>query len=563
MNNLNQSRSVLNMRFPTLLGVGVLVIGLIAGIFIFEQGTGLFLPRATEETTPQNVKITNITERSFSVSFATQTATSSFVKVDSYGQNGKHTKTDLQASDDRDQLQGSVGDYPLHHITLTGLDPETEYYFLIGTGKGALFDNNGEKFMVKTAKRSTNAPNAKTIYGSVVDQNGAPAKGSIVYVQIDQASEMSQLVQDSGSWAIPLSNARMVDGSSYAAVTKDSGLRFLIQGHPLSLSSSLNTTVGEFESGFKIVLGQTQGIAQGSSSTDSGQLKSSPTPTATIAASSISPAPTSSQSAARSLTPSPTASSSVTLQPTQAVEAGALSELLADSQPVETSDSGSPAPDKQVIDLGQEGHQEVSTQQPTIVGVAPANVSITIKIHSDSQVETTLTSNSDGAFELDLSQLDKQLEPGEHVVEYSYIDPNTKELVTKTHTFTVSAPADTQLAQAYPSPTSSAYGTEYPYGTSPTPTPTGTSEATSSTTVTPTVSISVTPSVTLTASQSASATDSGSSTKGGIATSSAGSASALPKSGVINSTLTLIFGGLFFLLAGSWSFWVAKEIERE
>ncbi|HOZ02926.1 MAG TPA: fibronectin type III domain-containing protein [Candidatus Woesebacteria bacterium] len=547
------------MRFPTLLGVGVLVIGLIAGIFIFEQGTGLFLPRATEETTPQNVKITNVTERSFSVSFATQTATSAFIKIDSSGKGGQTTKTDMQASDDRDQLQGSVGEYPLHHVTLTGLDPETEYYFLVGTGKGALFDNNGEKFMVKTTKRSTNAPNARTIYGSVVDQNGAPAKGSIVYVQLDQAGEMSQLVQDSGSWAIPLSNARLKDGSQYAIVTDDSELGFLIQGHPLNLSSSLQTTVGEFESGFKIVLGQTQGISQGSNSTESGKLNADPTPTATIATSSISPAPATSQSATLTLTPSPSASSSITLAPTQVVEAGALSELLANSQSIEINDA------EQVIDLNQEGHQEVSTQQPTIVGSAPANVSITIKIHSDSQVETTLTSNSDGEFELNLAQLNKQLEPGEHVIEYSYIDPDTNELVTKTHTFTVFAPADTQLAQAYPSPTSSAYGTEYPYGTtpSPTPIPTGSDGEANSSTVTPTVSISITPTVTLTASQSANATDSSSSTKGGIATSSAGSASALPKSGVINTTLTLIFGGLFFLLAGGWSFWVAKEIERE
>lgn len=553
------------MRFPTLLGVGVLVIGLIAGIFIFEQGTGLFLPRATEETTPQNVKITNITERSFSVSFATQTATSAFIKVDSFSQDGQITKTDLQAGDDRDQLQGNVGEYPLHHVTLTGLDPETEYYFLIGTAKGALFDNNGEKFSVKTTKRSSNAPNAKTIYGSVTDQNGAPAKGSIVYVQLDQAGEMSQLVQDSGSWAIPLSNTRLKDGSAYATVSEDSQLRFLIQGHPLSLSSTLQTTVGEFESGFKIVLGQNQNLALGNNSTESGRLQPTPSPTTPTSTISASLTPAATQSGSLTLTPTPTVVGSITLSPTQAVIPGGLSDILANSQPVETNSTDSLDAENQVIDLNREGHQEVSTQQPVIVGSAPANIRITIKIHSDSQVEATLTSNGDGEFELDLSQLDKQLEPGEHVVEYSYIDPQTNELVTKTHTFTVSAPTDTQLAQAYPSPTSSAYGTEYPYGTtpSPTPSPTGTGGASTSTTITPTAPISVTPSVTLTASQSASATGSGSGTKGGTATSSAGSASALPKSGVINSTLTLIFGGLFFLLAGGWSFWVAKEIERD
>lgn len=543
------TKSLLNLRFPTIIGLVVLVIGLIVGIVVFDQGTGLFLPRASEETTPQNVKITNVTERSFSVSFSTQAATSAFVKIDSFRSGGQIKNINIQASDDRDQLKGTIDNYLLHHVTLTGLDANTEYFFLIGTDKGALYDNNNEKFLVKTAKQATNPPNAKTIYGSVTNPDGTPAKGSIVYALLDAAGEMSQLVQESGSWAIPLSNSRTVDGSSYANITPNTSLKIQIQGHPINILSEINTTVGEFESGSKIVLGS-GGAAQNPPVSVSPT--NSPTPTVTMATPTVTMAtPTASPSASPSVSPTQVPLSD--LNPTASPSASQLSSLLGDNYDA--------TPSANTIDLTIDGHQEVSTQQPVIVGTAPAKTTINIVVNSDTHIRTSLVTNDQGEFALDISALEKELEPGEHMVEYSYTDPATGKLITKTRTFTVAPKTDVKLAASNgssstststptrtptPSPTAvPSYGTDYPYGTTPTVTPSTNPIATNS----------------ATASGSAQATESAS--KGGLATKSASTTSALPKTGAINSTITLIFGGLFFLLAGGWSFWVAKEIERE
>ena len=46
-----------------MLGLGVLVVALIGGLVMFGTGTGVFAPRATPQTTPKQVKITNVADQ--------------------------------------------------------------------------------------------------------------------------------------------------------------------------------------------------------------------------------------------------------------------------------------------------------------------------------------------------------------------------------------------------------------------------------------------------------------------------------------------------------------------
>lgn len=48
--------SLMKRRFPTILGLGILVLGVIGGVLLVGQGTGGFLPRASAEHTPQQVR---------------------------------------------------------------------------------------------------------------------------------------------------------------------------------------------------------------------------------------------------------------------------------------------------------------------------------------------------------------------------------------------------------------------------------------------------------------------------------------------------------------------------
>ena len=510
-------KSFFSKRIPTLIGLGVLVVALIAGTLLLSQGTGVFAPRATPQTTPKKIRVTNLTDSGFTVSFLTDEPTVGHIK---YGTDSK--KINSQTSDDRDQLSGTVDKYNVHHITVRGLDPNLSYYYTLGTGSGG-FDNNGQPFSIKTAQRSGVPSAAKTIYGSVVSPSGSPADGVVVYVKTEGVGEMSSLVKSSGSWAIPLSNARMADGSTYAQITDESTLTLFVQGAIASLISQVTTVVADAQPVNNITLGQSQNLAN--TTTES-----------TSVIDTINNQPTEDQPAMI------TDEQPLVASESSGLSDGGLNELLgSETLSGETSTSSGYLDNSNVVEIAtlidleasENASQSptVNTTQPKIIGKAAPNATISIQVHSDTQIDQYIVADSEGNFELDISQLEQELDSGEHTVTYSYEDPNTGETVTKTQAFNVSNTA-TQLAQAdtgEEEEASSGGMQDYPYSSSsPYPIATNSGEA----------------------------TDSG-------RTSQPSTESAVPVSGSVETTYALIFGGLFFILAGVWSWWIANNLEEE
>ncbi len=516
---------LLKKRIPTLIGLGVLIVGLIAGTIIFSQGTGVFAPRATPQTTPKDVQISNISDKGFTVSFFTDEKTAGFVK---YGE--KSNQLSNQASDERDQLHGTVGSYQAHYITVGGLKPSTHYYFVVGTAAHSSFDNQGTPFELKTAKRASAPPAAKTIYGSVVTAAGTPAKDTIVYVKLEGAGLLSSLVKNSGSWAVPLSNARMVDGSAYANISDKNILVVMAKGLGEKNVTTISSTVGEFQSGNTITLGKNQQ-----------ELAAAPSPSVAIRATETNEAsksaqkkdglPDTSTSPEKPITtPEPKITAPIVKE---ASEAGQLGKLLDTASASAAASAGAQV--KTEVNLEAAADQVVDSTQPKLVGKAKPNVKVKVTIHSANAINTETTTDKQGDFSIDLAALSKQLAPGEHSVEYTYIDPDTGEEITKTQTFIVKDPNANQeqlaMADITPTPTLVTYGTEAPYSS------TASESASPSATISPAL-----------ASRSA-VPDA--------------SATSLPKSGAVDTTLMLIFGGLFFILSGAWSFWIATELQSE
>ncbi len=479
------------------------MVSLVIGLVFFSQGTGVFAPRATPETTPKEVQISNVSDKGFTVSFITTEKTPGFIK---YGEEPK--KLSNQAGDERDQLKGTVSNYQVHYITVGGLKPNTTYYFTIGTASRASFDNNGQPFKVTTAKKASTPPAARTIYGSVVTKSGTPPQEAVVYVKVEGAGLLSSLVKKSGSWAVPLSRARTVDGSGYAKISDDDVLVLMALSPENPDLTTINTTVGEFESGATITLGESDT-----------QAKTTPSPSA-------------------SPTSKPTMVPSISLTPSATPSAKGSSDLgsLIDNTNDEASKSATPSA-KKTLDLEADGEKVVQTTQPEIKGKARPKVKVKISIHSDNQIETEVVADENGQFTVDIAALSAELEPGEHTIEYTYIDPETGEEVTRVETFVVADPNQTtdQIAQANslyptntPTPTQVAtFGTDYPYSSE--------TESSSS-------SVTTVPSPTKRVKQA--------------------SPSSLPKAGVLNTTIITLIGGLFFVLVGSWSFWIALELDK-
>jgi len=496
---------LLKKQFPTVIGVVILVVALVAGLIFMGTGPGVFAPRATPQTTPKKVKVTNLTDTGFTVSFLTDELTPGFVK---YGEGASALNS--QISDDRDHLSGTVGSFGSHHIPVRGLSPGTSYFYLIGTGSGATFDNNGAPFSIKTLPSGSNPNPAKTAYGTVNTAAGSPAAGAVVYVSLSGAGEMSSLVKDTGSWAVSLSNARNLVDGSFAAVSDQTVLSISVQGTGANQVAAASVTVAEAQPVATLTLGGS------GDATPPAQNLASPSPEATSEADQAS-----------------AGGSIVFASPT--VELGGLGGVMDETE----ATGGAEVVTNETVDLAEIEAQVVTTSQPTITGTAAPSVKVNITINSDTEITQEVVTDADGNFELDLAQLGENLEPGEHTVTYSYTDPTTGEEVIKTQTFFVSASGSvSDVSGSLASATTGTGGTSYPYGTS-NPYPFG-----STASATATRSGTATSSATISGRSSYPATG-----------------SAVPKSGAVGTTLALILGGFFFIGAGAWSYYLASRID--
>ncbi len=95
----------------------------------------------------------------------------------------------------------------VHQVTLTGLAPETTYYFRVHSGE-AVDDNDGALYQVTT--RATELPPAPFLaYGQVETSEGAPAVATLVRAWlVDNAGDASEpfltLVDGYGYWSLNL-----------------------------------------------------------------------------------------------------------------------------------------------------------------------------------------------------------------------------------------------------------------------------------------------------------------------------------------------------------------------
>lgn len=508
-------------QIPTVLGLLVLFVALISGVLLFGQGTGVFAPRATPETSPQNIRITNVTDKTFTISFYTSERTIAFVK---YGEDPKDLSR--QASDDRDQLSGVVKDYNLHHITVRGLDPAKTYYYVLGTGSNT-FDNDGQPYSLATATKPNQSPiNNQTVYGNVLDAAASPAEGAVVYLYSEGMGALSSLVKASGSWGISLSNAFNAEKTAYLPLENDSLIDIKAQGTQPNLLASWQGMISAAAPVPDLNLSQGGASSAATVSDDALEIDKDEL-LADL------------ESGSEEATDSSMSSEMLNAEQEQVEESSeaAKANLLSAENQITPA-----AEEPVVLDLDElEESAEatsttITTTQPQIKATLPANTMVRIVVHSDTQIDETMQTDADGNLVLDVASLGQNLEPGEHSATYTYIDPVTGKEVTKTYNFVVAPEAEPrQLAQA---------------ATTPTPTPTAVPSIPygSGNPYTPTVTVTSTPTPT------ASATPALSSNSAIVST-----ASGQYNAGSVGTTIALLLGGLFFILAGVWSYFLANS----
>lgn len=516
-------KNLMDKKIPTILGMVVLVFALVAGVLLLGQGGGVFAPRATPETTPQKIKVTNVTDSGFTVSFLTDESTAGFVK---YGDVAESLNS--QASDDRDQLTGSIASYQTHHITVRGLEAGKTYFYTLGTGSGNTFDDGGKPFSIKTAAKSGTPAAAKTVYGTVSDAAGNPADGVIVYISTDKAGEMSVLSKKTGSWAIPLSNARTKDGSAYAMIEDSDSISITAQGPRPTQFNTVTKLVSESQPVETISYAGTA-TTQVAETTDETTTK---TQTAT---SSTTLPPIGSDKPVTAATGSGTPV--LTTSGTTATGSGTSSRDTIIADATKTDNTSIFAPN----DTSKTG--STNTRPPQTDDTSDSTTTPPINGGSDSTDDTTVDPTGDNPADNEVDDnSNESSDNGSTTIDNPYANSTSNNTTngtsnnsgsnTTNYTTTTSgnrSGTSTQIAAAStksPSPTPFGSGNPYPANS------TGSGK---------------------TATGSATAT----------ASSKPSTQSAMPVSGSVGTTLALIFGGMFFITSGFWSFWVSREIKAE
>lgn len=200
-----------NKSLPVPIGLLVLLAGLAAGIFAVRENLFLGL-RASANDEPSQVRITNIKDTSFTVSWLTKSEAGGHL---SFGLNKNigQIKPDL-----RDQ-GSQAGKYLTHYIVVDSLSPQTKYYFKVVSG-GKSYGNGSQPYEITTATAKT-PPDSDVAQGKILASSGQPAVGAIIYLSLANTTVQSALTDSSGDWIIPLSIARSLDLTAFSAYDRE------------------------------------------------------------------------------------------------------------------------------------------------------------------------------------------------------------------------------------------------------------------------------------------------------------------------------------------------------
>ena len=417
-------------KIPTIIGIVILVAGLALGVFLIRT-QNIFRLGATAEAMPKDVRITNITDTSLSVSWTTDKKTTGFI---TWGESeGK------MGNVDEDELQG---DNYTHYVTVIGLSPQTPFFFKINSD-GADFDNNGIPWKTQTGPAINTPSSSSTISGNLLTAQGTPAENALIYVTVGGASALSTTTSKDGSWVITISPLRTSDLTSAFNINENTDVIEISAIAGPEGTSSAEIYLMAARPVPPMILGQTHNYKNAPTST-TGEL-----PKATLE-----------------------------LPQTATRESKFESE-------------GAVVPSAKTVSITSidEG-ESISSERPEFFGEGPAGTTITITVESETVSGTTNVS-SNGLWSWSPPQ---NLEPGSHKITISWTDVNGI-VRSVSRTFIVQAsevpayeatPSATPTQTPTPAPTSTPTSTPRGMAT-PTPTP-GTNI-----TPTPSASASATP----------------------------------------------------------------------
>ena len=423
-------------KIPTIIGIVILLTGTFAGVYFLRMNQ-IFRIGASPTATPKDVRTGNLSDTSATISWITGGATTDFIN---WWSETQKNLVKVEKESETDQK------FFTHSITLTGLKPDTTYFYNINS-EGTDFDNNSLPWQFTTGSQIAASQNSIPISGSVITSSGQPSKRALVYVNVD-GYLLSTLTSDAGNFVLQLANTRTSDLKQIAQINESQTL----------LTVSVQAEDGETSSAQifpqsanpipPLVLGQVQDY--------------------------------------RSLPPNQSGQNpNVNLN----LPANANQESKFDV----STNSGVVKPTSVILESLGEG-ETVTSNQPQFFGKGPAGETITVTVHSEEIPSQTVQIPGNGSWSYSPST---PLSEGPHSITISWLDASG---ITRTLTrnFIVQAgevPAFVATPSGNtPSPTPTSGPTVTPRTTStPTPTPGATLTPEPTATVTPSATIGTSP----------------------------------------------------------------------
>lgn len=193
-----------------IIGIAVILILFASMIFLGEL-----------KSDPKNIYITNLTDKSATVSWVTQKPTKGTIII---SQDGKFPLLPLFSSqiikDDGDKNRSKAGIYKTHYVSVTDLSANAEYSFRIYQGWRVVWQG---KF--KTPDALNNIANPSPVYGRIANRSGNPIVGAIVYFRlknsVGESSILSAITNLQGRWSVDMGNTRSGDLKTPFQFSKD------------------------------------------------------------------------------------------------------------------------------------------------------------------------------------------------------------------------------------------------------------------------------------------------------------------------------------------------------
>ncbi|MBU2592148.1 MAG: fibronectin type III domain-containing protein [Patescibacteria group bacterium] len=464
-------------RIPTLVGL-FLVLSLVVVLF-FIGGRRVFWFRAQEAVAPSEVRTTNVTDNSFTASWFTSRETTGLVQVldDKYQRLFSDFRTEISGKDR----------FTTHYIIVEGLESGKEYRFMILSGGVQFGESAGQPYKVKTASAFFGElPIANLASGVVKNFDGEIAEGAIVYLKAENFAPLSSLVTNQGNWAVSLAKAFSEDLTRLADQQDDFSVEEIFVQGVLGGTATALVYAKDDDPVPEIILGNDYDFTQESFAGPSDSIK----------------------------------------QTAASAGASRLGEIVGftGNRPFEI--------------INPEDGEMLHFFRPEIFGTGPSGGIVKITLESEALYQAELTIDESGDWRWSPPD---NLDPGEHKLTVTHIDPLSGAEETFIRTFILAAEMtdDNPSFSATPSggtvtPTLLPTDTPVPTPT-PEPTATPTLEPTPAVEISPTLSSTLSPTLTPTATPTAEVTLP--STESGV-----------PETGFFGPTLFVIVGGAVLFL---------------